>query len=486
MTFDGDRLITTELRVDRDLHLVVVDLQAQKDTKKILAQLNRCYPYAGDQVEQGVQDLLGKMNRRIVHQAVEALQFGDARRLGALMTEAQDHFDRYAIPACPEELAAPVLHRVLGHRPLMPHIWGGKGVGSQGDGSVQFVARSAEDQQAVVEIVERDLGMPCLKVTMRTPAEPALSATPRRSVGTGSKATFISGDHRVRKAVIPVAGTGTRLYPATRAIKKAFFPIIDRDGVAKPAILPIVEEALDAGIDEVILIVQERDLDDFRSFFDSRSTGDDDGEFPLHFQEYARRIQTAGQRISYAVQLTQDGFGHAVYSAREAVDGEPFLLMLGDHLYRSHSAKSCARQMLETYARYGRSVLGLRRVSETEIVHYGTAAGTWLEADHLLEIASLSEKPSVDYARSNLRVSGLADDEYLAFFGQYILKPQVFDYLGEQISQGLRERGEYQLTSALDRVREEKGFLGLLIEGQCYDIGLPGSYLQTLQEFGPQ
>ena len=81
--------------------------------------------------------------------------------------------------------------------------------------------------------------------------------------------TNLSGDHRVRKAVIPVAGMGTRLFPATRATKKAFFPIIDRDGIAKPAILLIVEEALDAGIEEVIVVVQERDLDDFRSFFDT-------------------------------------------------------------------------------------------------------------------------------------------------------------------------------------------------------------------------
>ena len=186
------------------------------------------------------------------------------------------------------------------------------------------------------------------------------------------------------------------------------------------------------------------------------------------------------------VQPTQEGFGHAVHSAREAVGGEPFLLMLGDHLYRSHSARSCARQMLETYHQYGRSVLGLRRVPETEVVHYGTASGTWVEANRLLEIARFSEKPSVDYARSNLRVSGLAEGEYLAVFGQYVVKPQLFDYLGDHIDHGLRERGEYQLTSALDRVREKDGFLGLLIEGKAYDIGLPGSYLQTLKEFGPQ
>lgn len=83
------------------------------------------------------------------------------------MVEAQDNFDRYAVPACPEELTAPVLHSVLAYEPLKPHVFGGKGIGSQGDGSAQFVARSAKDQQAVVEIVERELGMTCLKLTIR-------------------------------------------------------------------------------------------------------------------------------------------------------------------------------------------------------------------------------------------------------------------------------------------------------------------------------
>src|SRR5690606_28274924 len=133
---------------------------------------------------------------------------------------------------CPEELTAPVLHRVLDYEPLKPHIYGGKGVGSQGDGSAQFIARSAADQKAVMEILERDLGLSALELTL----EPL---------------------PRVRKAVIPAAGFGTRLFPATKATKKEMFPIIDRDGIAKPAILLIVEEALNAGIEEVIIIVQE-------------------------------------------------------------------------------------------------------------------------------------------------------------------------------------------------------------------------------------
>ncbi len=166
MTFDGDRLEASELTLGQDMHLVIADLQAHKDTQRILAQLNRCYPLADTAVKQGVQELLGPINKRIVHQAVAALQAGDARRLGALMSEAQALFDRYARPACPEELTAPALHRLLDYGPLQPHIWGGKGVGSQGDGAAQLVARSQADQRAIIEMLERDMELPALALTI--------------------------------------------------------------------------------------------------------------------------------------------------------------------------------------------------------------------------------------------------------------------------------------------------------------------------------
>ena len=166
MTFDADSLAVDEVEVGQDVYLVLVDLNSKKDTQKILYDLNRCYPIAADEVQRGVQQLLGPTNRRMLHLAVEALQAGDAERLGTLMREAQALFDLFAVPACPSELTAPVLHRVLECSPLLPHIWGGKGVGSQGDGTAQFIARSREDQRAVVEIVERDLAMPCLELTI--------------------------------------------------------------------------------------------------------------------------------------------------------------------------------------------------------------------------------------------------------------------------------------------------------------------------------
>jgi len=460
MSFDGDHLEVIELQVPKDLYYVIVDLQAQKDTMEILAQLNRSFPFADDEIESGVQELLGPINKRIVHQAVELLETGNKENLGALMVEAQSFFDRYAMPACPEELTAPVLHKLMDYEPLKPHIFGSKGVGSQGDGTAQFLTRGAEDQQAVIEIIERDLNLSCLTLTIRT-------------------------GQKVRKAVIPAAGFGTRLFPATKATKKELFPIVDRDGIAKPAILLIVEEALNAGVEEVIIIVQEHDLEAFHSFFNIQVSIENYNKLPTQFQEYGQRLLEIGRHVKFLIQDTQQGFGHAVYCANELVGNEPFLLMLGDHIYRSDSESSCARQLIDIYNRHGISVLGLRATPEEMIANFGTAAGEWMEEgdQQILNITKFVEKPTVDYARNNLGITGLQDGDYLTVFGQYIIKPQIFDYLEEHIQNNVRERGEFQLTSALDRLRKEDGFLGLVVDGQRYDIGLPEHYLDTLNRF---
>ena len=458
MTFDGDMLDTTELNVQKEMYFVIVDLNSKKDTLEILNRLNRCYPMAENEIERNVQDLLGPINKRIVNKAANALQQSDTKELGSLMIEAQSHFDKLAAPACPEELTAPVLHKVLEYPKLQPLIYGGKGVGSQGDGTAQFLVKSIEDQDKAIEIIENELALSCLRLT-------------------------IQAGPKVRKALIPAAGFGTRLFPASKATKKELFPVIDRDGIAKPAILLIVEEALQAGIEEIIIIVQKDDLPEFQDFFNTQISIENYNKLPPHFQEYSRRILEIGKRIKFVVQQAQEGFGHAVYSARAEIGDEPFLLMLGDHLYRSNSSTSCAQQLVDAFQQHGKSVVGLRVTPETMIANFGTAGGVWIEDNLLLNITEFAEKPTMEYAHSNLRIPALPEDQYLTVFGQYILKPEVFDFLELNINNNVRERGEFQLTSALDRLRQTDGFLGLIMDGRRYDIGLPDYYLDTLASF---
>jgi UTP-glucose-1-phosphate uridylyltransferase len=442
--------------VREPLYFVVVDLHASKDTLKILDRLNRCYPNADSAAARGVQDLFGPINQRIVHAAAAALRDGDAPRLGALLDKAQALFDQYAAPVCPEELTAPVLHRVLAHDPLKPHIWGGKGVGSQGDGTAQLLCRSAADREAVLRIVEHDLGLTGLPLT-------------------------IAPQPRVRRAVIPAAGHGTRLFPATKAVKKELFPVVDRDGIAKPAILLIVEEALAAGIEEVVIVVQAGDLDDFRAFFSEAVSADNHRKLPPHLQAYCHRLLEIGRHVRYVIQTEQAGFGHAVYCARGAVGDEPFLLLLGDHLYRSNTEVSCARQLLRAYERLGQNIVGARRSPEADLAHFGALAGVWREEGRLLDVTAFAEKPTADHARAHLRVAGLPDGEYLTVFGQYVLTPAVFAYLEADVADNVRAGGEIQLTPVLDRIRRELGFAGLVIDGQRFDIGRPDDYLAALR-----
>ncbi len=166
MTFDADELEVEPIHVGRPIHVVIVDLGAHKDTPRILADLNACFPAAEGETARGVRHLLGAYNQQMTAKAMDALKCGDAARLGALMTEAQAAFDRYAIPACPAELTAPVLHNLLQHESVKPFIYGGKGVGSQGDGSAQFVTRDEAAQRQLIGIIERELDMHCLALTI--------------------------------------------------------------------------------------------------------------------------------------------------------------------------------------------------------------------------------------------------------------------------------------------------------------------------------
>lgn len=165
MTFDGDRTTTKSLTVGQDLYLIIVDLGGTKNTKKILSQLNQSYPLARNPVAAQVQKYLGKINQELVRRAVIFLHQGDAQKIGSLMNEAQVKFDRYVAPACLAELNAPILHQLLNHPPLQPYIYGGKGVGSQGDGTAQLIAQDFPSQKKAIALIRQDFPrMQCYKL----------------------------------------------------------------------------------------------------------------------------------------------------------------------------------------------------------------------------------------------------------------------------------------------------------------------------------
>lgn len=288
---------------------------------------------------------------------------------------------------------------------------------------------------------------------------------------------------QVNKVVIPAAGFGTRLFPATKVVKKELFPIIDQDGRAKPVILAIVEEAISAGIIEVGIVVQPDDQEIFEDLFKNPPKKELFDKLSPQNQEYSRYLQELGSKVTILTQEEQAGYGHAVFCAKDWVQDEPFLLMLGDHVYTSDTEKSCARQVLDVYEQVNKSVVSLTTMPAEMIHKAGCVTGIWQELNSIIEVTQISEKPTLEYAYQHLRVEGMAKDEFLCIFGLYLLTPQIFDFLAAHINTNFRERGEFQLTSCLDRLCQQEGMTGYVVKGKCFDTGLPDAYRQTMIDF---
>ena len=288
---------------------------------------------------------------------------------------------------------------------------------------------------------------------------------------------------KVRKAVIPAAGFGTRLFPATKVVKKELFPIVDRDGRTKPIIMAIVEEAVKAGIEEVGIVVQEEDKELFTEFFQSPPSPQLWQKLSPENRQYSEYIQDLGDRVTILIQAEQEGYGHAVFCAKDWVNNEPFLLLLGDHVYTSNIDISCAQQVIDAYQQTGKNTLALTVMSADIIHKAGCVTGSWQDADSVLEITQIYEKPSLDYARKHLRVEGLQGNEFLGVFGMYVLESTIFSLLAEDIKNNTRYKGEFQLTTCLDRLRQVEGAIGFLVKGQYFDTGMPLFYRQTMIDF---
>lgn len=287
---------------------------------------------------------------------------------------------------------------------------------------------------------------------------------------------------QVLKAVIPAAGFGTRMFPGTKVIKKEFFPIIDAQGRAKPVILAIVEEAMSAGVQEVGIVVGERDRKLFEDFFHHPPHPEFFRKLKPAQQEYCQYLQNLGTKVTLLTQDEPEGFGHAVYCAQDWVGNDPFLLLLGDTIYTSTTAKSCAQQLVEIYQQVGQSVIGVGVTPASEIANYGCISGTW-QTENILRVSQIDEKPSPEYARHHLQVEGMAKGQFLCVFGIYILTAQIFTHLAANINGNNRERGEFQLTSCLETLQQEEGMSAYLVQGKCFDIGLPLAYQQTVKDF---
>jgi UTP--glucose-1-phosphate uridylyltransferase len=288
------------------------------------------------------------------------------------------------------------------------------------------------------------------------------------------------------KAVVPIAGLGTRHFPASHAVKKELFPVVGTDGIGR-ALFHYHLLALEAaGIERICIIVQPGEETLVRSYLD----GPDDAylkrlaKYPALLHE-AEQMRGFSKRVSFAVQHLQDGYGHAVYQAKAFAGGEPVLLCLGDHLFRGEPVSPYVELTRLAAASEGKSVSAVNRITADELKGYGTIAGTRRAGNpRLIDVSLIIEKPGREIARAQLHVDGLPAETWLGWFGMHLLAPGIFDVLEQMIRDDVRDDGEFQLTRAQEIQRQREGYLALEMTGaQRFDFGVPDDFVRSLQAF---
>ena len=267
--------------------------------------------------------------------------------------------------------------------------------------------------------------------------------------------------NKIRKAIIPAAGLGTRFLPATKAQPKEMLPIVD-----KPTIQYIVEEAVASGIEDII-IVTGRTKKAIEDHFDKSVELEMELEKKQN-QELLEIAKSVSQiaNIYYIRQKEPKGLGHAVLTAKTFVGDEPFAVLLGDDVIDSE--KPALKQMMEVYEKYNASILGVQTVDRNDVNKYGIVDGIQLD-NRIYEVKNMIEKPSINEAPTNVAV-----------LGRYIITPRIFDYLEKQeIGAG----GEIQLTDALNKLAQEEPMYAYDFIGHRYDVGNKMGFLQATVEF---
>jgi UTP-glucose-1-phosphate uridylyltransferase len=264
-------------------------------------------------------------------------------------------------------------------------------------------------------------------------------------------------------------------------MKKEMMPLIDKDGLLKPAILILLEQLCEAGIEEICLVTGSREeWEVYQRHFQEPLSDQHREKLSVTMRNYEEKIFEIGKKLTYRIQHERRGFGHAVYQCRDFCEHEAVLLLLGDTLYSSEH-KNCSLQMMEAYEELEKPIIGIHTIPLEQVQHYGMVAGEWEDNAHSrMRITKFIEKPTVKCAEKELAMQDKGKtSSYYSVFGQYILTPEVFEVLEQNIQSEESESGEIGMTEALAQFIGS-GLTGLVIDGKMHDIGNVGAYRETI------
>src|SRR3990167_9451147 len=460
------------------IYIVYADLNGSKDTKKILRDLQKAYPFPQNAQHELLIKALGELNRDICTSVCEAIEKGDSEALGKLLTKAQAIFDEAAMPLC-DNLKSEKLHKVLSDPTVKEFVYGGKGVGSQGDGSIQFVAKSEEAANKLVEYLNSTGG--CRDATILTVGEKIVE-------NTQLNAKHKSESTKITRAIIPTGGLGTRLFPASIVIRpKAMVPILDPyDGRVKPLLLFLIEECLVRSlIDEVIIVVDPGDEKNVKNLLTPSTMLLD--KLSSHNRIYGFSIVKLLEKVKFVIQPTPEGFGHGVQIATNHLhDNEPFIVLLSYVVLHNHLESSVLSSVIHSFHHHlgEYSIIGLTKVPRGEAYQFGCVNGNTvnpIDGNPLIAIDIIIEKPN-DEQLEKLHPSEeiCESDHFLAVLGPYAFTSEICKLLKEAVEKDHRHNNEIQLTPCISTLVEDRKVLGIILPTPSLDTGVPLSYSKTM------
>ncbi len=440
--FKEDDLVINQVDINKNMYMVVCDVNGVKDTKNILSTLHSCFPFPKNASEEKVKRMLCEDNKIIIERGLKALNKGDLKSFGKVMSDAQKLIDDSAGKIC-KDLEGPKLHQIMNDEVIKELSYGSKGVGSNGDGAIEILAKDKLSQEKIMHYLENNYQLQPFKLDIKK-------------------------TYKIKKAVIPIAGFGTRIYPYTRTVKKAFLPVVD-DGMVKPTILKLIEDLDDVGIEKILLIVGKGEEEIYKDFFKKPLSFEHFNALNTKEKEFELKIIRLGEKIVFKEQEKQLGYGHAVYLSRDFANNEPVLMILGDTIYESSEEESCIGQVLGLYDKVNKPIISLHAIKEDEFPYYGIARGK--KKKDIIEIEEIIEKPSINVAK-NLKVA----NKYYGTFGISVIDNNIYDALNH------RENEEMEFTKAIDIASKKSEIIGFIVHGKQYDLGNAISYKKALKE----
>lgn len=280
--------------------------------------------------------------------------------------------------------------------------------------------------------------------------------------------------HIIKKAIIPLAGYGTRMYPLTKCIKKAFLPVY-RDKILEPLIIHLLVELNKADIEEIALVISKNEKESYEEVFKEPNQKIYEKLSPKA-KKYEEILEKISKKIKYIEQEEPLGFGHAVYLTKEFAENEPVLLLLGDTVYSSKQQLSCTDQLLNQYDQYQQTMISLKEIQLSEVKYYGVSKGK-IEND-IVDIEKIIEKPSIQKTKKEL----LINKKIYGNFGQFIVTNEIYEILDKMVKQNITSNGEIQLTDAYSELVKKHTIKGVIIDGNSYDLGNMNSYQKYLSK----